>query len=262
MNTNEFFSLKRFNNLLRNDLLLNYKRYLFTFFGAVIVVYLYMIFQMRHKPFFDRNSYSDIFLFCTFAVGAFVGSAFPELSNKKGTCNYLLLPASVFEKFLVQFIIRFVICISLSLLFFWIDAQLARLTAMRFENIQDNKIVIERFQFTDIIGTPNSLYDQIMLVLVYFSMGTFLFSARLFFRKFALVKSVILGVALFYLCMVIMVILSHIFYPETRGFNVEIKDYHVFENLTNNQLWGAVISSLSWVFFLFIGYYKLKEKQE
>jgi len=58
-----------------------------------------------------------------------------------------------------------------------------------------------------------------------------------------------------------MVLFSHIFYPEIIGFRVYIDTYNITTDLTNSSIWVYSISFLSWVFFLILGYFKLKEKQ-
>src|SRR5665647_263187 len=117
MNSNKFFSFSRFYLLMRNDIMLNYKKYLFTIAGAFILgfIFLYMSmpqiividdnFKVDGLIAFDSRRYLSIFIMCLFGLGTFVGSAFSELSNKVKTSNYLLIPASTFEKFLCQFVL-------------------------------------------------------------------------------------------------------------------------------------------------------------
>ncbi|MDD4921301.1 MAG: hypothetical protein PHS30_02355 [Bacteroidales bacterium] len=262
MNTNKFFNVRRFWNLLRNDLLLNHKRYLFTLAGMIVVVFLFLVWDMtRTSHGYLRSQYTGFFFVLFIGIGAFIGSAFPLLSDKKDTCNYLLLPASVFEKYLVQFLICFVVFIPLALSIFWADAHLARWTASQYYSAQEIAVNIEKFQCAELFHDLDAM-SQIVVFMGLFSIMAYLFSARLIFRRFALVKSVILALLLMYLSVCVMVIFSHIFYPEIHGFKVEIKDFNVYGQITNSELWLASIACISWLFFLPFGYFKLKEKQE
>jgi hypothetical protein len=94
-----------------------------------------------------------------------------------------------------------------------------------------------------------------------FSLGTFAFAARLFFKRFAVVKTILLVGALILLFLVGMIILSHLFNPETRGFEVKLEDIVLGKDLSSMKLLVYYIVSLSWLFFLPLGYFLLKEKQ-
>jgi hypothetical protein len=200
---------------------------------------------------------------CLFLLGAFVGSAFPEFGNKEKTGNYLLLPASTFEKVFTQFLIHFVFGILFFVLLFWIDAHLARWTMLHRESVQSGRVVIEQFQFLKLFGEHDlSVLDKVFCGAFTFSIGTFLFAVRLFFRRFALVKTVICGVGLFFFQYCLLSLFSHLFYPEkTSGFNIELDIYKTILNLENIQLFVYTIFYFAWLFFLPLAYFKLKEKQ-
>jgi len=80
--------------------------------------------------------------------------------------------------------------------------------------------------------------------------------------KSAVLKTVILGAGLFFLIFCFLVIFSHIFYPEiTHGFEIYIPEYKISDRFTNMETYIYSIGALSWIFFLPLAYYKLKEKQ-
>jgi len=104
--------------------------------------------------------------------------------------------------------------------------------------------------------------EGIAVLLGIFSFGMYLFSAKLFFKKMGLIKSIILLVALFYLYLGILILFSHIFYPETVGFNMNLEEYTTtFHNISNREIWLYSIYCFSSFFLLPLGYFKLKEKQ-
>lgn len=263
MATNKFFSIGRFNKMLKNDIMINHKQYLFPLAGASIVVLLIFIFLMTNmNGHYDIHEYIPILFLCLFSGGIFVGSSFSDLNGKKGTCSYLLLPSSVFEKYLVQFVIRFVIFIPLALFLFWIAANLSRIISLQICAWNDNNIIIDVFKPLILLKEANPR-DITIILFAIFSTGTYLFSTRLFFKRFPVVKSALLAMFLILIALTFMVILSHIFNPtETRGFEVKLNDIVIWGDFSTMKLFSAVIACLSWLFFLPLGYYLLKEKQE
>ena len=62
--------------------------------------------------------------------------------------------------------------------------------------------------------------------------------------------------------LLLFVMFSHIFYPnQTHGFDIALKTYRIAKNLNNAQLFVYLIGGLSWLFFLPLAYFKLKEKE-
>jgi hypothetical protein len=265
MKSNTFFSFNRFYLLLRNDILINYKKYLFTVLGAFIVGYLILLWQMPKVEnvfaSFTANNYSSAFYMGLLGLGAVVGMAFPELENKIKTSNYLMLPASTFERMTVQFLIRVIGAGILYLGIFWLDAYLARFSALRISHGHIDVHRIESFHFSSLLIGTKDLLSKLAIIFSIFSIGMYLFSIRIFFKRFALVKSIISLVAVYALFACVMVLLSHLFYPETIGFRVHVENYNLTPDNTNSNIWVYSISFISWLFFLPLGYFKLKEKQ-
>lgn len=267
MESNSFFSLQRFFLLMRNDLLLNYKKYLLTIVGALIVGYVILYFQMptkEHSMDFSDKRYLPIFMTFIFALGAFVGMSFPALNSKSTTISYLLMPSSSFEKFLSQFLIRIVAGTALFLAIFWIDAYLARETALlvlrKFENIPQ----IDSFSYHTLInnfGNNGDVIARNVVIFLFLSIGIYLFSVRIYFRKVAMIKSALSLSFSIFLIIILLYIFSSIFYPETKGMDFHLNEYKVYLKYSNFDIWLFTMFSLPWLFFLPLGYFKLKEKQ-
>lgn len=265
MTTNKYFSLSRFGNMLKNDILMNHKQYLLTIAGGSLVLLIILVWAMVARTYDYRlNDYSPIFVMFLLASAVFIGSSFPDLSSRKSTCNYLLLPSSILEKYLVQCLLRLIIFIPLALSLFIIITYLSKAIATQINIIQGSFFQIENFDLIKLVNGNNDFLNSLFMWLAIFSLATFFFSARLFFKRFALVKTVFLGAGLIFLFLCGMVLMSHIFYPETEGFNIKLNDIIIIErfNLSNVMLYVFYIAGLSWIFFLVFGYYKLKEKQE
>jgi hypothetical protein len=230
--------------------------------GGTIGIYLVLLFAMFNQyGNFDAEEYMGIFVMCSLGLGAFIGNSFPDLSDKIKTANYILYPASTFEKLLSQFLIYIVFGCIFFLGMFWIDAHLAQWTMSFKESVRTGHNVIDTFKFSTILDRmPSETSVKILIILLIWNIGVFLFAARLFFRRFALVKTVITGIALFALGACLLVLFSHIFYPETEGFNVEIQGYKVVGEIYNVMIFAYVLE-LSWLLFLPFAYYKFREKQ-
>ncbi|WP_243346810.1 hypothetical protein [Parabacteroides sp. FAFU027] len=287
MKTNQFFSLQRFCLLLRSDLLINYKKYTLIIVGAFIMGFVVLYGNMPKIVYgdiqdwntFGSNKYLGIFIASLLALGVLVGSSFPDFGSKVRTTNYLLIPSSTFEKFCSQIFIRFICGGGLFLVLFWIDAQLARsISVMQMVDVKTNlhyanaELVIQKFNYGMIFMQETTRYPNMKVVhypaigtwgisMLVISVGLYLFSVRLYFKKLGLVKSIISFAALFFILFLFMVIYSHIFYPNTEGFEVHLQDYTAWNILSNVEIWLCVIGFVSPLFLLPMGYFKLKEKQ-
>ena len=260
MTTNRFFNFKRFYHLLSCDLRLNRKRYLFTLAGGFVIFYLILFIDMSDSYFnFLQRDYTSPFFYSLLGLGAFIGSAFPELSSNVRTGNYLLLPASTLEKVMVQLLIYFVCGCACFLLIFWMDAYLVKWTVLSLEHIKEREIVIEDFQFSALFQDM-TFWDKVYIIAAVFSTYLLLFASRLFFKRFALVKSTILLAAIFYLFVCYMMLFSYIFYPEAERFGMELPQYFIAPNMSNILLYGCTLTLSLWPFLLPLAYYKLKEK--
>jgi hypothetical protein len=195
-------------------------------------------------------------------VGVFIGSAFPVLKDSIKTTNYLLAPGSTFEKLMVQFVIRVVIAIPLALILFWIAVYLAKATLIPDPTTGfDPAVHISDFHFKSLI---NQLYykDVIPTILGIFSFYTFLFAGSVYFNRYVLAKTIILTGAILFSVYLSSLLFSHLVFPvETHGYNVHFKVYNITEDIDNIKLLLYTIASFSWLFFLPLAYFKLKEKE-
>lgn len=264
MKQNKYFSQGRFARLFRNDLLINQKIYLFALVGIGIAIYAftYLIIRTNGGGFYRHDDYIPLILIYLMAIGALIGTAFPALNNQIKTSNYLLAPGSTFEKYMVQFVIRIVLFVPIALVIFWIGVHLAKASMIpnpRF-NIDPSKI--QDFHFSDLFKSVPTLRDKIIIVISIFSMASILFAGSVWFNRFALVKTLIVSGITVFVTICSFVLLSHIFYPaETHGFDVHNVSYKIGEELYNTQLAAYLLGGLSWLFFLPLGYFKLKEKE-
>jgi hypothetical protein len=274
---NNYFNVKRFTRLLKQDLLINRKKYLLNIVGLVLVTYLLSYwFLSSSKPSLVQSPeliniiYFTYFLFYMMLVGVIVGTAFPDLTDKIKTANYLLSPASTFEKFLVEFLLRIGFFIPLALGIFWIAIRLAKASLIADpEVLYGHKFfdpsVIPYFEFRLLVTRGvDKLWDSwqiLFFIFGFFSYGAYLFAGTTYFKRYALVKTVLISGILFIGCVLFSMLLSNIFYPEITGFKLQLETFQVTEKLDSTKFSLLSLSLLSWIFFLGMAYFKLKEKE-
>jgi hypothetical protein len=228
---NQFFNITRFSRLAMYDARTNYKKYLtitaIGFVGIFLLTYFLFTVSTNTETWSDGNTFESRLIQNNFQISGFPSAivfmlclmfvfpillmlSFPALSGKKSTMNYLLLPTSAFEKYLLEFFIRIAIAFGLFLLIFYLMANLATIIYeshlnFRFADIVANhgrSIYIERFTLTNSItfAFPGSTEAQetairSMIIIAWASMGLCMFSIRTFFNRFAFVKTlaVIIG---------------------------------------------------------------------
>lgn len=276
MQLNNYFSFKRFSLLLQQDLLINRTKYLLGILGLGLISYLlfywYLNLNKVHiKSYAEsiNSRYMTCFMFYIMGASAVVGTAFPDLTDRIKTANYLLSPGSTYEKFLVQFILRIGLFIPIALGTFWVSIRLAKASLLP-EMINGNNFfdpsLVPYFEFrllvTRGIDKLWSITEILIMIFGFFSYGCYLFSGTTYFKRYALIKAVVVSGIVFGICALFMILLSHIFYAqETHGFDIRYKDFLVLGNLHSGEFFVLSLSLFSWVFFLPITYFKLKEME-
>lgn len=274
MPLNNYFKFSRFARLFQQDLLINRTKYLLTLIGLGLIAYLLCCwFLSSNKATLVRypeqiNTYYMVcFIFYMMTVGVVVGTAFPDFTDKIKTGNYLLSPGSTFEKFLVQFLLRIGLFVPIALGIFWIAIRLAKASLIP-EMLNGsqffNPAVVPYFEYRLLVTRGNKLWDtwQILLMIFgFFSYGTYLFSGATFFKRYALVKTVVISGILFFSCILFSMLLSKIIYSAPRFFEIQFYAFQVTENFDSTEFSLLSLSLLSWVFFIGMAYFKLKEKE-
>lgn len=272
MSFNNYFNIRRFSCLLKQDLLINKTKYLLAILGLGLVTYILSYWflnsskeNMIRYDYVRNQNYMISFTFYMIMVGVVVGTAFPDLSDKIKTSNYLLNPGSALEKLMIQLLIRIVIFVPVALLIFWICIRLAKASLTPGISGLDPS-VIPYFEFRFVITRwPDRIWDtwQILFgVFGLFSYGTYLFAGATYFKRYALVKTVIVSIVILLFSISFSTLLSHVFYAqETHGFEIQLKEFAVTKYLSSLELFFLTLSMLTWVFFLGVAYFKLKERE-
>lgn len=272
MSFNNYFNFKRFSCLLKQDLLINKTKYLLIILGLGLVTYMLSYWflnsqkeSMIRYDYMRNQNYMISFTFYMMLVGVIVGTAFPDLADKIKTSSYLLNPGSTLEKLILQFLIRIGMFVPIALIIFWICIRLAKASLTPGISGLDPS-VIPYFEFRFVITRwPNVVWDtwQILFgIFGLFSYGAYLFAGATYFKRYALVKTVIVSIVILLFSISLSTLLSHIFYAqETHGFEIQLKEFAVTKDLSSLELFFLALSMLSWVFFFAIAYFKLKERE-
>ena len=265
MNTKQFFSINRFWLLLRNDMMINYKKYLLNIGGAFVVFFIIIYMTLPTNPDrgdYEAQKYAGAFVITLFGLGGFIGMAFPFLGEKRQMSVYLLTPASTFEKYLSQFLIRFIGGIVIFLSIFYIDAFIARQAAMQVLAKYPNAPSIAPMSFYEIINSIANLkhasgYGEPLSIMSFFIIISFyLFTIKVFFNKNGFIKTLLSGTAISFAIILLNYGIVSIFLPEHT-----LIYYKVNNQFYNLQLWITALGCATPVFLLPLGYFKLKEKQ-
>jgi hypothetical protein len=276
---NQTFNIKRFARLAAYDLQTKYKTYLITLLAVFIGFFILnllsddLIFDGRWKAeeaiknndFRNWLDYQGAFVFCLMSFFVYVGLSFPAMSSKKQTMNYIMLPASAFEKYLLEILFRIIIAFGVFLLFFYVTANFA--TGIKEivlnEKYADwvikyqHKIDLQPFTYgviyDNIYKWSDGTIDKVSVMGTYFFAAVllFLFSIRLFFKRFAFIKTVVAVSTILFLLFHISGLLSAGI-AGNKDIAYEFKTYYLYYDY---------LAIFACVTLLLLGYYKLKEKR-
>lgn len=250
--------------LAKQHYIQNQKLLLFASVAYVGVIFLLLtIVQMSN----DREPH-DLEMFRGFIVGfvavfgiLYTGYSFPAFRSKENTINYLMVPASVLEKFLFEFVTRLSIVLILLPGLFWLTFHFQGyffnlFTPEKFESIGFG--MATDFEFPDQIQEFQSWFMTMIIALV--MLGFVLpFTGGAMFSKQPLVKT------LFAVALIV------IFYVTVTYILLEPMGFGEYQ--PNESLWlmphsekGAMqffgtLAIIGNLVILFVAYRKLKERE-
>ena len=268
MKEHAFFSYKRLALLFRQHYIYKRTPMMYALIALFLFMYVVLVYRMRYSPhrFFQmpessgvNNGYFDFFLFTLLGFAAGVGLTFSGLGTKSGRMEYLLIPASTFEKYVYP-LINQLILIVVYLIIFWMSARLAVMTyallpGFVVETIKGYNNEIRPFDFSMFFAS-----DYIWFLFIGLLVAAYLYVVPLFFKRWALIKTVLSFFILLFVVASLFVLNSHVFFAEeTRGFNIGLHVFGVGKGWNNMEVFAfSALNVLTLVLF-WLGYHKLKE---
>lgn len=279
MYENAFFSWERFVKLMKQEWVMNRYRLLFGLAVALIAGVVFMAYRLSVDPnMFEQISFDEwnnasvrmansgyfgAFMVFMLSLVIVIGMSF-YWQTKHQRLRFMMVPASTFEKYLSAFLLRFVGGFILTLLLFWVCANLGRLVVEltpRYQAVAIEGFAFEPFGYRLFLSPDYGMGENLWRTLfTLFSIGAFFFVVPLFFKKLALLKTSLLFFVVLGGLILLLVGLSHLFFPEAKGFEILLVTYRISPNLEAFELLLNIIEFSAFPVFLLIGYFKLKER--
>ena len=247
---NQIFSPLRFFKYAAYQYRMRSKMIFLTITGAFIA----MLFVFVGIKSGENNSWEQMFwLFGEVGLLLYVGNSFPDFRKKETTVNFVMIPVSVFEKFVFEFIIRIVLYTVMFPVMFTLAAHLSVFIS---ETIYPNR-VYHPFNF-DFLSSFSKREVTCFVIALYFFMISVFFSGAAVFRRYPMIKTLVIT-GLFLLS--IFGYFNFILFDKMQlTYGME---YFFEERMTEDMLlkFITVILVLSAITALFYGYFKVKEKE-
>jgi hypothetical protein len=250
---NQIFNISRFVKYAFYRYSVQGKKLLLLIAGAALALLAIQVIVIKNS---DGPSTGMDEFFLTFLFGGaalFIGQSFVDFRRNETSLNFLMIPASSFEKFLFEYLSRLVFFILVYPVLFY------------FLSFAGNFIVSviwpEKILYNFSLGflTDKAFEDELLAVFwVYFIGGTIIFAGTTVFKKFPLVKTT-LFVGLFWLVIVMY------FYLTMVKLNLKDGALYTIKSLIPDEetalAWLNGFLSLTLIMLLFYSFFKLNEKE-
>ena len=271
---NQFFSFKRFSLLVLKHWADNRKRYglsALAFIGLLITWFVFtMLTGMDTYP-MGREAQQVTFFLSLFVVGTFYASQyFRDLGSRSKGINFLLVPASSFEKLLCSLlytvVLFFVVFVAA---FYLVDILMVAIAnSLPADAASEKPTVINVFKIALVRFNRDS---TINFLLFFFSVQSAFLLGSVYFEKYNFIKTIISGFVGCFILFCLMYFFSQELLPDGDYSSGFLTAYRVHVDGVNDRLvqvpgWiGEVFRFLLMYaiapFLWIVTYYRLKEKQ-
>lgn len=271
---NQFFSFQRFSLLVLKHWADNRKRYglsALAFIGLLITWFVFtMLTGMDSYP-MGREAQQITFFLSLFAVGTFYASQyFRDLGSRSKGINFLLVPASSFEKLLCSLLYTVVLFfIVFVAAFYFVDVLMVAIAnSLPANEVNRKPEVINVFKILLLRFNRDS---TINFLLFFFSVQSAFLLGSVYFEKYSFIKTIISGFVGCFILFCLMYFFSQELLPDGDYPSGFLTAYRVHVDGVNDHLvqvprWiGEVFRFLVMYavapFLWIVTYYRLKEKQ-
>ncbi len=251
---NQVFNLKRFLNFARCQFLMNRKTYAYTLGGfSIILLLVEVLIILTNNRYWNEHNWTAMFLITIAIAGLLIiGHSFPFLRKKANTHQYLVMPASVVEKFVHEFLFKLVLFITLFFLLFPFISDLA-LNIVYFIGVKKTLVSFSYRQLfieeTEIVKLVTSIF------LLAFSLA---FAGSAAIRRYPLIKVILIIGGLFLTCV-------GYFYLIFEHWNLDRGVEYVMRNIMKDEIVALNVALsiigftvlMSWTY----AFFKLKERE-
>lgn len=222
---------------------------------SVLILFLVLILSGQHT-WMDNEWRNTFFILFSLSACLIIGHAFPFYRQKEKAISTIMIPASVFEKFISEYILRIILYTLIFPILFTLAAKLATPLA----TLINDRGSIMPFSLSSLFEVQvNAKFLYTLIPLLFFTSSAFLFAGCTAFSKYPLLKTSIFITAVFimasgylYFIMEKMDLKNGIAYMLETG---SIASDEGALNALYVTLTVSILSALSYAFF------KLKEKE-
>lgn len=271
---NQFFSFHRFALLLLKHWADNKKRYalsVLAFVGLLITWFVFTLLTGLDRP-MGKEVQNITFFFALFAVGTFYASQYyRDLGSRAKGINFLLVPASAFEKLLCSLLYTVVLFfVVFTTAFYLVDVLMVAVansltgTATSAEKpsvVNVFKIIVVRFNRDSTVN----------FLLFFFSVQSVFLLGSVYFEKYSFIKTIVCGFAAAFVLFCFMYFFNDYLLPKGTYPSGFLTSYRVFVDGENDILiqvprWIGEVFRFSAMygvapFMWLVTYFRLKEKQ-
>ncbi|MBO9658181.1 MAG: hypothetical protein J7527_05090 [Chitinophagaceae bacterium] len=275
---NQFFSFRRFSLLVSKHWADNKRRYSLAVIGFVLLLIVWFILTLLVESRRPMNQEVQIltFFFSLFGIGAFYASQyFRDLGSKAKGINFLLVPASAFEKILCSFLFTVVIFFSVFTAAFYLVDVLMVTIANQFltteEMVKPDGVINVFTAFIRLFDGEADGVSLVYILIIFLTIQSVFVLGSVYFAKYSFVKTVITGFVVFFVCFCLIYLLFVQLMPVGDYTNMSLTSYRIRTGGSNDHLvqvpeWIGEVVRIALVYgiapFLWVAsYYRLKEKQ-
>ena len=269
---NQFFSFTRFSALVGKHWADNKKRYVLSilaFTGMLITWFVFLALVENEQPMAEEIQ-ETAFLFFLFVFGTFYASQyFRDLGSNPKAINFLMVPASTFEKLLCSILYVVVLFFAVFVaIFYLVDFLMINVTKTFTAPGVPVPRMINVFKSFVMRFNADSTVNQLLF---FFSIQSAFLLGSVYFRKYSFIKTIISGSIVFLILFCLLYFFYNHLLPDgefPRGF---FTSFLVRVDGTNDRL----VEIPEWIgqllrfvllygiapFFWLVTYFRLKEKQ-
>ena len=274
---NQFFDFKRFNLLVLKHWAVNKKRYSLSVLALIGLLIIWFVFALIIGD--DKLMSADFqqmtFYFGLFVLGTFYASQYyHDLGSKPKGSNFLLVPASTFEKFLCSLLFTAVLFFIVFTLAFYLVDVLVVLIANAFHPSYNGVTTQEGIAFKAHVANvfnmrelPQNNHLSYYFLVVFLTLQSVALLGSVYFSRYSYIKTVISLTVIIIITFLMLFKLQESLMP--KG-NFSLTEYKIYDNdqvkIISLPVWAQklleYLASYAFAFIFWVTtYFRLKEKE-